>query len=193
MRTLMEQKRLLFALIAIVAVMVLIAGCPSGEEEVVPPDDMIEPDIEADDTADQSADPIKIGGIFATTGPASSLGEPEANTALMLMEQINADGGVDGREIEILIRDTKGQETEGLTVVKELIDKENVVAIVGPSRSGTTMAIIEEIQSSEIPLISCAAARAITEPVKEWVFNTPQSDEDAVTKIYDYLNAEGMS
>lgn len=189
MRTVMHHKRLSFALLALMALAVVLAGCPSREQEVAPPDDVMPPD-EATETA--GSEPIKIGGIFATTGPASSLGEPEANTAMMLQEQINADGGIDGREIEILIRDTKGQETEGLTVVKELIDQEGVVAIVGPSRSGTTMAIIEEVQAKEIPLISCAAARAITEPVKQWVFNTPQSDEDAVTKIYDYLNGEGI-
>lgn len=193
MRTLMEKTGLLFALLALVAVMVMIAGCPSGDGTTVPPDDAIPPDIEAADIEGPSGEPIKIGGIFATTGPASSLGEPEANTALMLMEQINEEGGVDGRELEILIRDTKGQETEGLTVVKELIDRENVVAIVGPSRSGTTMAIIEEVQASEIPLVSCAAARAITDPVKEWVFNTPQSDEDAVAKIFEYCDTQGIA
>ncbi|MFP4249277.1 MAG: ABC transporter substrate-binding protein [Armatimonadota bacterium] len=189
MRTLMEQKWLSLVLVALVGALVLVAGCPSGEE-TVPPEDIVPPDVE--DEGALEGEPIKIGGIFATTGAGSALGEPEANTAMMLEEQINAEGGINGRELEILIRDTKGQETEALTVVKELIDKEDVVAIVGPSRSGPTMAIIEEIQSSEIPLLSCAAARAITEPVKEWVFNTPQSDEDAVTKIYDYLGEQGV-
>jgi len=177
-------------LVALVAMVALIAGCPS-QQETAPPEDVNPPDAEVGEAA--QGGPIKIGGIFATTGPASSLGEPEANTAMMLQEQINADGGINGREIEIVIRDTKGQETEGLTAVKELIEKEGVVAIVGPSRSGTTMAIIEEIESSEIPLLSCAAARAITEPVKTWVFNTPQSDEDAVTKIYNYLGDEDIN
>jgi branched-chain amino acid transport system substrate-binding protein len=186
----LTQKKGLLVLIALVAVLALIAGCP-GEETTTPPVDPDAPDVDVTG-ATTDAEPIKIGGIFATTGPASALGEPEANTAMMLQKQINADGGIDGREIEIVIRDTKGQETEGLTAVKELIDKEGVVAIVGPSRSGTTMAIIEEVQASEIPLLSCAAARAITDPVKEWVFNTPQSDEDAVTKIYDYLGNEGV-
>jgi branched-chain amino acid transport system substrate-binding protein len=189
MRTLMEQKWLSLVLIGLLAALVLMAGCPS-EEEAVGPEDIVPPDIE--DEVAQEGEPIKIGGIFATTGAGSALGEPEANTAMMLEEQINAEGGINGRELEILIRDTKGQETEALTVVKELIDKEDVVAIVGPSRSGPTMAIIEEIQSSEIPLLSCAAARAITDPVKEWVFNTPQSDEDAVTKIYEYLGEQGI-
>lgn len=188
MRTITDAKRSSLVLVALLTVALVIAGCP-GEppaEEV-----MIDPTPPTDDVVD--GEPIKIGGIFALTGPASSLGEPEGNTAQMLEEQINAEGGINGRPIEILIRDTKGQETETLTVVKELIDREGVVAIVGPSRSGTTMAIIEEVQSKQIPLLSCAAARAITDPVKEWVFNTPQSDQDAVARIFDYLNEQGIN
>ncbi|MGI5817651.1 MAG: ABC transporter substrate-binding protein [Armatimonadota bacterium] len=188
MRTVLMRRGSMLLLLALMGVGVMIAGCPSSEEMVPPPDT-----LEPLDETQTLGDPIKIGGIFATTGPASALGEPEANTAMMLQEQINAEGGIDGRPIEIVIRDTKGEETETLTVVKELIEKENVVALVGPSRSGTTMAIIEEVQAQEIPLVSCAAARAITEPVKEWVFSTPQSDEDAVVNIFDYLNDEGIS
>ncbi len=188
MHKLIDRTGVSLLLVALAA-LALLAGCPSEQEMEPPPTEMM-PDAERELTNQET---IKIGGIFATTGPASSLGEPEANTAMMLEEKINAEGGINGKNIEILIRDTKGQETEGLTVTKELIDRENVVAIVGPSRSGTTMAIIEEVQGAEIPLVSCAAARAITDPVKEWVFNTPQSDEDAVTSIYEYCNAEGIS
>lgn len=188
MRRLTKQHGVTLAALALMAAVVILAGCP--REQVTAPPDELAPPPEEDLL---SGEPIKIGGIFDTTGPASALGEPEANTAAMLQEQINAEGGVNGRPIEILIRDTKGQETEGLTVVKELIDNENVVAIVGPGRSGTTMAIIEEIQDSEIPLVSCAAARAITDPVKEWVFSTPQSDEDAVAKIYGYCDEQGIA
>lgn len=189
MRALIEQKRLSLAVVLLVVVAIAMAGCPS--QETVPPDEIMPPDVEGPEAA--VGEPIKVGAIFATTGPASALGEPEANTAMMLQEQINAEGGINGRPIEIIVRDTKGQETEGLTVTKELIDNENVVAIVGPSRSGTTMAIIEEVEASQIPLLSCAAARAITEPVKEWVFSTPQSDADAVTKIYEYLGDEDLT
>ena len=178
MRALTTHRMLL--LLALVAAVAVLGGCPTEEPEDQPVVDPTPP------TDQPSGEPIKIGGIFDLSGPGSALGQPEAETAEMLQEQINADGGINGRPIEILIRDTKGDEVEGLTVTRELIEKENVVAIVGPSRSGTTMAVIEMIESSEIPLVSCAAARAITDPVKTWVFNTPQTDEDAVAKIFEY-------
>lgn len=178
------QVLMLFTVVAIAAG---ITGCPPQQQ----PDDTLPPDMTPDGLQPQG-EPIKIGAIFALTGPASSLGEPEGETARMLQDQINAEGGIDGRPIEILIRDTKGDETEGLAVTRELIDRENVVAIIGPSRSGTTLGIIETIQQAEIPLVACAAASKITDPVKEWVFVTPQNDADAVARIYGYLNAEGI-
>lgn len=171
---------------AVLAVL-LMAGCPKPQEEELPPPDLTPP-VET-----PTGEPIKIGAIFAITGPASALGQPEANTAQMLQDQINAEGGINGRPLEIIIRDTKGDETEALAAVKELIDKENVLAIVGPSRSGTTMGIIETIEQAEVPLLSCAAARAITDPVKKWVFSTPQSDQDAVARIFEYLKGEGIT
>ncbi len=65
--------------------------------------------------------------------------------------------------------------------------------MIGPSTSGVSLGIIDTIEQAEIPNLSCAAARRITEPTKKWVFSTPQSDEDAVARIYQYLNDEGIS
>jgi len=59
-------------------------------------------------------EPYKIGALFAVTGPASFLGEPEKNTALMLQEQINKAGGINGHPLEIIIEDTKSDETQAV-------------------------------------------------------------------------------
>ncbi|MGD9495727.1 MAG: ABC transporter substrate-binding protein [Armatimonadota bacterium] len=179
-------------LLGIAMLVVLLPGCRKAPETVQPPiEDVLPPGGELTPGA-VSGEPLKIGAIFAITGAASSLGEPEANTAKMLEEQINAEGGINGRPLQIIIRDTKGEESEALTATRELIDKENVLALVGPSRSGTTMALIETVEQAGVPLISCAAARAITDPVKKWVFSTPQSDQDAVYRIFEYLQAKGI-
>lgn len=191
---LLRKSMPLLVLAAVTVTLIVVGGCPPAPE----PDAggaIIPPPGEGAETpgATLEGEPIKIGGIFDITGPASSLGVPERNTAQMLEDQINKGGGVNGRPIEIVIRDTKGDETQGINAVRELIDKENVVAIVGPSRSGTTLGIIDTVTNAEIPLVSCAASRKITEPTKKWVFSTPQSDTDAVAKIYEYLSNEGIT
>ena len=135
----------------------------------------------------------KIGGVFAITGPASWLGEPERNTMQMIVDMVNADGGINGVPIEAVIEDTVGDETKTVNAVKKLINSDKVLAIVGPSRSGTTMAAIPIVEKAKTPLVSCAAAESIVSPVKYWVFKTPQRDSHAVDRIYGYMRSNGIS
>ena len=135
----------------------------------------------------RAAEPIRIGAIFSVTGPASFLGEPERNTAKMLEEDINKSGGLLGRKVEIIVYDDETDATKAVTAVGRLIKKDQVVAIVGPSTSGSTLAIVPKAEEAKIPLVSCAAAKKIVDPVKRWVFKTPASDILAVTKIFTDL------
>jgi branched-chain amino acid transport system substrate-binding protein len=143
-------------------------------------------------TLAQAAEPIRIGAIFSVTGPASFLGEPERNTAKMLEEDINKSGGLLGRKVKIIVYDDETDATKAVTAVDRLIKRDHVVAIVGPSTSGNTLAIIPKVEAAKIPLVSCAAAKKIVDPVKKWVFKTPQSDYLAVKQIYAHLNKVGI-
>jgi branched-chain amino acid transport system substrate-binding protein len=139
-----------------------------------------------------SKGPLKIGGLFSITGPNSFLGEPERNSMQLLAEQINAKGGINGRPLELVIYDDEGDETKARLNAEKLIDKDKVLAIVGPSLTGTTMAIIPTVEKAQVPLISCAAGVKITTPVKKWVFKTPQTDVMAVAKIYEFMKRQGI-
>ena len=132
-------------------------------------------------------EPYKVGAIFAITGPAAWLGTPERNTAKMIEEQVNMGGGINGHPLQIIIEDTVGDPTKTVTAAKKLITKDKVLAIVGPSRSGTTLAVIPIVEEAKVPLVSCAAAEAIVLPVKSWVFKTPQKDSDAAIRIYETM------
>ncbi len=138
-------------------------------------------------------EPIKVGAIFAVTGPASFLGEPERNTATMIVDKVNEAGGINGRMIELIVEDSEGDDTKAVIAANKLIKRDTVCAIIGPSRSGTTMAVIEIMQENEIPLLSCAAAEAIVNPVKKWVFKTPQKDSDCVIRIYEDMKSKGIN
>ncbi|MBP2672773.1 MAG: transporter substrate binding protein precursor, partial [candidate division NC10 bacterium] len=71
----------------------------------------------------QAAEPIRIGAIFSVTGPASFLGEPERNTAKMLEEQINRDGGLLGRKVEVIVYDDESDTTKAVTAVDRLLKR----------------------------------------------------------------------
>ncbi len=135
-------------------------------------------------------DTIKIGAIFSATGPASFLGEPEKNTALMLQDKINGQGGVLGKKIEIIIYDDETDVNKSVLAADKLLKKDNVIAVIGPTTSGNTLAIEDKFEKAKIPLVSCAAAEKIVKPVKPWVFNTPQLDKHAVAKIYKHIKAK---
>src|SRR5512136_655614 len=140
-----------------------------------------------------AAEPIRIGAIFSVTGPASFLGEPERNTAKMLEEQFNRDGGLLGRKVEVIVYDDESDATKAVTAVDRLIKRDRVVAVIGPSTSGNTLAIVPKVEEAKIPLISCAAARKIVEPVKRWVFKVAASDILAVKKIFTDLKRRGLT
>ena len=145
-------------------------------------------------------EPYRIGAILSITGPGSSLGIPERDTALMLEAEINARGGVrgpDGRRhpLKLVIYDDASDETRAVLAAKKLIDEDRVAAIVGTTLSGTSLAILDTVQKAEVPLVSCAAAIKIVEPAAErkWVFKTPQSDHLIVGVLVDYLKAQGVT
>jgi len=137
-----------------------------------------------------AAPPVKIGALFSVSGPASFLGEPERNTAEMMVAEINKAGGIKGRKLELIVYDTQGDATKAVQAVNKLIKDDKVVAIIGPSTTGDSMAVIPVVEKAEIPLVSCAAGIKITDPVKKWVFKTAQNDVLAVMKIYKNLQKQ---
>lgn len=134
-------------------------------------------------TAALAAQPIRIGALFSVTGPASFLGEPERKTLEMLVKEINGRGGIKGSLVELVVYDTQGDATKAVQLANKLIKNDKVVAIIGPSTTGETMAVIPIAEKEQIPLVSCSAGIKITDPVKKWVFKTPANDHVAAEKI----------
>jgi len=138
-------------------------------------------------------DTIKIGAILAETGPASFLGAPEAKTLRMLVDDLNAKGGIQGRKIELIVKDTGASPEKAVSFAKQLIDEEKVFAIIGPSTSGETMAIKNIAEEGKTLLLSCAAAEVIVNPVAKYVFKVAPSDRYAAEMIFHQMKKMGIS
>ncbi|MBM3133054.1 MAG: ABC transporter substrate-binding protein [Chloroflexi bacterium] len=147
-----------------------------------------------DEKEEEPKDAYVIGAVLSITGAASNLGVPEDNTAKMMVEQINAAGGINGHELKVEILDDESNVDKCLTMTTRLIEQNNVLAIVGPTTSGNSLGIIDKVTSSKVPNVSCAASIKIITPVAEryWVFKTPQTDKEAVTEIYRYMKEKGI-
>lgn len=138
-------------------------------------------------------DTIKIGALVAATGPASFLGDPELKTLELYVDKINSNGGLLGKKVELVVYDTGANPKKATTFVKRLIKQDEVVAIMGGSASGETMAILPFVKKSKIPLVSMAGSIKIVKPVKKYVFKTPATDRMACQKIFTYLKSKNQT
>jgi len=140
-----------------------------------------------------AADTIKIGAILSVTGPASFLGAPEAKTLEMLVEDINAKGGIIGKKVELVVKDSGGSPEKTVSFAKQLIEEEKVFAIIGPSTSGETMAIKNVAEEGKTLLISCAAAEVIVSPLAKYVYKVAPKDSYAAVKIFQQMKKMKVS
>jgi branched-chain amino acid transport system substrate-binding protein len=136
---------------------------------------------------------IKLGAILAVTGPAASLGGPEARTLEMLVADTNKAGGVLGKQVQLILKDSQGSAEKAVSFAKQLVEEEGVLAVLGPSTSGESMALKSYFDQNETILLSCASAEAIINPVMKWVFKTPQNDGLAVLRIYQVMKTLGIT
>jgi len=146
----------------------------------------------------KSSDVYKVGAVFSVTGRASFLGDPEKKTAEMLTAAVNKAGGIGGKELELIVYDDEGDATKANLAVKKLITQDKVLAVIGPSTSGNSMAVVPLAKKHKVPLISCAASYKIvtdeeTGKQRKWVFKVPQSDSMAVEAIYTHLKKTGLN
>ncbi|NJD34586.1 MAG: ABC transporter substrate-binding protein [Betaproteobacteria bacterium] len=140
-----------------------------------------------------AADPIKIGSVLSVTGPAAFLGDPELKTMQLYIEKINKEGGVLGRQLQLVHYDDGSDAGKANGFAKRLIDDDKVDIIVGGTTTGSTMSMAPLVEKAEIPFISLAGAVVIVEPVKKWMFKTPHTDRMAAEKVFEDMKKRNLS
>jgi branched-chain amino acid transport system substrate-binding protein len=141
----------------------------------------------------QRNDPIRIGAVLSVTGPASFLGDPEDKTLRLYVNRINQAGGVNGRQIQLVIYDDAGDANRARTFATRLVEDDRVVAMVGGTTTGTTMAMRPVFEEARIPFISLAGGIEIVDPVSPYTFKTPHTDRMACEKIFADIRARGLT
>ncbi|KQT55230.1 MULTISPECIES: ABC transporter substrate-binding protein [unclassified Aureimonas] len=138
----------------------------------------------------QSADPIKIGVSGPFTGGSSAMGVSMRDGARIAAAEINANGGVLGRPIELIERDDEAKNEVGAQVAQELINKEEVVATLGFINTGVALAAQRFYQEAEIPVFNNVATGTIITNQ----FLQPDYDNNYVFRnsAYDVLQASMM-
>ncbi len=136
---------------------------------------------------------IRIGASVSASGPAAFLGDPEAKTLELLVEELNAKGGLGGEKIKLVLYDDGGDPNKARTFATRLIEDDEVSAIIGGTTTGTSMSILAVAEDAEVPFISLAGAIEIIQPVRPFVFKTPHTDRMACEKIFEDMKARGFT
>jgi len=140
-----------------------------------------------------AAEPIRVGAVLSTSGPATFLGDPEEKTLKLYVDRINAEGGVLGRKLELFAYDDGSDPGKANSFTKRLILQDKVDFIVGGSTTGSTMAMIPLVEANKVPFMSMGAANVIVQPIRPYVFKLPHSDTMAAEKILGDMKARGLT
>jgi len=151
------SKKILLALIAVVLVVVPLTACTEPAEEP----------------------PIKIGGIFCMTGALAAMGDLISKGALLAVDEINADGGVLGRDLELIIEDSATNDATAFEAYKKLVEVNGVQVVVGPMISGAVMSSGAYAQDMQVPMVSpSATSPLITDQTwTQWALRTCTLDD----------------
>jgi branched-chain amino acid transport system substrate-binding protein len=132
--------------------------------------------------------PIKIGLIQPTSGPAAYNGKNTVDGAKLAEAEINAAGGVLGRQVELLVEDGKADPAESLNAAEKLLDRDKVSLLIGAWASSATLAVMPVVQRYEVPLIvETSTSEKITEAGNPWVFRISSNSKIDADALRPYL------
>jgi branched-chain amino acid transport system substrate-binding protein len=176
------MKRYLWLTIGVLLVFSLvITGCARKKEKE-----------EAEVKPAKKATPYKIGAVLSLTGTYSGLGVPEKNALELEVKKINEAGGVNGHPIELFIEDDGTDEAKAVAATSKLINERKVIAIIGATGTGQSMAMRDEIDKAKIPQVSLAGGNVITAKFDKWVFQVPWPNGVVVPAVLSYMKKQGI-
>lgn len=140
-----------------------------------------------------AAEPIRIGSVVSATGSASIIGDPQMKTLQMYVDSINRQGGVLGRQLELVAYDDASDVNKANSFTKRLLNSDRVDVIIGGSMSGAAMSMIPLVEQAEVPFITMAGAISIIEPVKKWVFKTSLTDRVVAEMVFRDMRRRGIT
>jgi branched-chain amino acid transport system substrate-binding protein len=129
------------------------------------------------------ADAIRIGAVFSVGGWAGFIGTPEKDAVVAIVEDINANGGLLGKKIELLVEDDQSSPTNAVIAATKLIKDHGITIIVGPTLTDSGMAMIPLCEQEKVPLV---VTSPLVTPLKKWAFLIGPGDVRGANYILEY-------
>jgi branched-chain amino acid transport system substrate-binding protein len=127
--------------------------------------------------APRSAEPIKVGHYGSMTGSEATFGQSTDKGIRLAIDEINAKGGINGRPIELITYDTKGDSGEAGKAVTRLISSDKVVAVLGEVASSLSIAGGAVCQQYGVPMITPSSTNPRVTMGKDYVFRVCFTDD----------------
>jgi ABC-type branched-subunit amino acid transport system substrate-binding protein len=134
--------------------------------------------------------PIKVGVIGPMSGFESFIGPDILKGVQVAVDQINANGGIMGRQVQIVTADTAGDAVDAVPALRKLINVDQVNLIVGPS-SLEAQAVLPILQQSKIPDVIVGGTTQLDNLVSKYVWRSSPSDNLLGVAMAYYANSKG--
>ena len=134
-----------------------------------------------------TGDTIKVGALFNITGGQASLDEPGYRAFQLYFDELNAAGGINGRQVEVVSYDGKTDQTTCATNTSKLIDVDEVVAIGGLSDSNYAFSAGNVAQEAGVPFVFSGATTPTLASIGDQVFLTAFGDDTCAYAAADYV------
>jgi len=178
------MKKLLSLLLAAVLTCGIMAGC--AEKNSSTPGDSSQ-NTSGGNTAGSSSEPIKIGLPAPLSGSSGAIGVTLVNAAQLAVDEVNAAGGVHGRQVELLTEDDEMTASKAVTVVNKLIYQDNVDAIIGCLNSTACLAAQEITNKAGMIQMALGSNQTITELGHKYVFRMQANDIYQAGAVVKYV------
>jgi branched-chain amino acid transport system substrate-binding protein len=132
---------------------------------------------------------VRIGVIVSATGPAASVGITQQRTVAILPQKLG------GQDVRYILLDDASDTSTAVTNARKLITEEKVDAIVGPSLTPNSLALLDIVAESKTAMISLAGSALIVDPPvdkRRWVFKTPQSDAQMASIVMEHMKHKNV-
>ncbi|TFH35333.1 MAG: ABC transporter substrate-binding protein [Dehalococcoidia bacterium] len=134
-----------------------------------------------------AADTYKIGFVASQTGPYTVLGVPALEGAQLVVKQINDDGGINGKMLELVLYDDKGTATDTALAAQKLIEVDEVVTLACITATGLSHGMVPILNENETPGLIMSGTGLIDSELGEWAFKPTSSEEDYIPLPLGYL------
>jgi branched-chain amino acid transport system substrate-binding protein len=140
----------------------------------------------------QKPAPYTIGFVTDLSGRMSDMGTACKRGMEIAVEEVNAAGGVNGRQIKVITYDGESDPSKSVLHTKRLIDVDKAVIVTGYNLSGSTMASIQTAEAGKTVLFSASASEKIWIPTKKWIYNVvPRQWEASIPMLIETLQQKG--